>query len=488
MKRVFAAALMLLCLLTASCAAADITPPAPATAPEPSSTAVPSPSVSWVCTTPDAPWQTMDSLSLSPGKAAGVDIYIDTTLPLQEISGFGGAFNEQGWAALSVLSPTERDGVMKALFDPAEGARFNICRVPIGASDYALSRYTLNETPGDYAMEHFSIERDKEALIPYIKAAMAYQPSLMVWGSAWTPPTWMKTSNDFDGGMMKDDPQIYEAYALYLARFAEAYREQGIDIFAIAVQNEPGIERNYPTCLWSPEQYSLFITDYMGPLFDERKVGSSIMLGTHEDDNFAAFPMLLQNPDVSKYVSIVGYQWGGIRSVAPTRKLFPDKQIYQTETECGNFYWADGYNPDRPQNDWNYGVHTWNKVRDYFDSGVNAYMLWNMVLDEEGKSIDALSPWPQNAAVTVDKATGRVTYTPMFYAFKHFSYYVSPGARYLSTGGAENAAAFLNPDGSLVLELQNPDGAPVERSIKIDRQLLTVQLPAQSWSTFVLPG
>ena len=35
--------------------------------------------------------------------------------------------------------------------------------IPIGSSDYALSRYALDETPGDLAMEHFSIARDRMA-------------------------------------------------------------------------------------------------------------------------------------------------------------------------------------------------------------------------------------------------------------------------------------------------------------------------------------
>lgn len=188
-------------------------------------------------------------------------------------------------------------------------------------------------------MENFSIERDREYLIPYIKAALKYRPDLEIWGSAWTPPTWMKTSGTFDGGSMKDDPRIYEAYALYLARFVEEYRNEGIDIFAVAVQNEPFIERNYPTCLWTPQQFLTFIRDYMGPLFEERNVGAEIMLGTIQDDDYSAFPQtVLGDAKANSYVSLVGYQWSGLSSVAKTRNDYPDKKIMQTETECGNFY------------------------------------------------------------------------------------------------------------------------------------------------------
>ncbi len=443
--------------------------------------------VAWRCTTKESEWQDNGAVNLSFASSGNADINIDTSRLRQEVKGFGGAFNEKGWAALSALEPERRDACLKALFDPAEGAKFNICRVPIGASDYAISRYTLNDTKDDYGMNDFSIDRDRENLIPYIKAAMKFNPDLAVWGSAWTPPPWMKTNGSYDGGYMKDEANVYKAYALYLALFVESYQAEGINLYAVAVQNEPGIDRNYPSCMWEPEQYRTFIKDYMGPLFEERGVNASIMLGTMEDGDFRRFPALLADPDVNKYVSIVGFQWGGIGSVAMTREYYPDKLIYQTETECGNFYWKPGYDPDRPPNDWAYGVYTWNKIKDYFDEGVNAYLLWNMVLDEEGKSIDSQNPWPQNAAVTVDLSVKEAAYTPMFYAVKHFSYYVQPGARCIDTRDTQGALAFLNPDGSLVIELQNESSEQQTLTLDIDGGMLTVSLPGTSWNTFIVP-
>ncbi len=490
MKKVLTAIIVLSLIFTASCAGVDSggkkqpdATPASARAPIEKALDVP-----WKCTTQDAQWQDRDALRLEPGVSGDADIKIDTARLRQEVEGFGGAFNEQGWAAMSVLAEDERDDVMKALFDPEQGAKFNICRVPIGASDYAISRYSLNETEGDTQMNDFSIERDKEYLLPYIMAAMSHKPGLKVWGSCWTPPTWMKTNGDYDGGSMKADANIYKAYALYLARFVEEYQAEGINLFAVAVQNEPEIERHYPTCLWEPEQYSTFIKDHFGPLFEQRGVNAEIMLGTLQDADFRRFPMLLSDPDVNKYVSIVGYQWSGLDSVALTRENYPDKRIYQTETECGNFYWKPGYDPDRPQNDWSYGIYTWNKVKEYFDEGVNAYMLWNIVLDEEGKSIDSNSPWPQNAAVTVDKNTKEVTYTPMFFAFKHFSYFVEPGARYVDFGFKHDAIAFLNPGGSLIILLQNQVMEEKTLIIEVDGAAMTITLPGKSWSTLAVPS
>lgn len=447
-------------------------------------------SASWTVTTVDRPWRDAGAIALERARGEDFVIEIDRKATAQEIDGFGGAFNEKGWVALSVLSPEKRDEVLKAFFDPETGAKFNICRVPIGASDYAVDRYTLNEVPDDYEMRHFSIERDRLRLIPYIKAAMKFRPDLKIWGSVWTPPTWMKTNNAYDGGKMKDDAKVYDAFALYLARFLQEYQAEGIDAYAVAIQNEPTIERNYPSCLWTEQQFLTFIRDHLGPLFKSRGVRGEIWLGTIQDADYTKYPgTVLADKKANSYITTVGFQWEGYHSVAWTHQHYPDKRIMQTETECGNFYWKAGFDPDKPQNDWNYGVYTWKKVKDYFLQGVNSYMLWNMVLDQEGKSIDAVRPWPQNAAIIVDTRTGEAIYTPMYYAFKHFSYFVEPGARLLKLkkGVRLDAIAFRNPDGRVVLVLQNTAVAERPLRIKIGNKALTVALPPQSWSTLVLP-
>ncbi|NLD92886.1 MAG: hypothetical protein GX639_09485 [Fibrobacter sp.] len=68
------------------------------------------------------------------------DFTVTTSEKKQIISGFGGAFNEQGWEALGKLDESERQKVLTAIFSSSE-ANFSYGRIPIGASDYALERY-----------------------------------------------------------------------------------------------------------------------------------------------------------------------------------------------------------------------------------------------------------------------------------------------------------------------------------------------------------
>ena len=129
--------------------------------------------VNWISSTEKQPWRTKEAIKVIDADAAtAVDIEILTDKKQQTIDGWGGCFNELGWQALNLLPFKERDNVIKQLFDPNEGLKYNLCRMPIGANDYSFNWYSLNETDGDFVMKNFNIERDKTILIPYIKAAL----------------------------------------------------------------------------------------------------------------------------------------------------------------------------------------------------------------------------------------------------------------------------------------------------------------------------
>ncbi|MEI9952709.1 MAG: glycoside hydrolase family 30 beta sandwich domain-containing protein [Pseudomonadota bacterium] len=425
--------------------------------------------------------------SSNSGAPSGITLTVDLSQRRQAVTSFGGAFNEQGWQALAALNPVDREAALRALFDREIGLGFDYCRVPIGASDYAIDRYTLDESPADYQMAHFSIERDQQRLIPYLKAARRVRPDLKFWASAWTPPTWMKTPATFDGGAFKDDPAIYGAYALYLARFVESYAEQGLPISMVVPQNEPQTLTHYPSCDWTPAQYVKFLRDYAGPLFKQRGLNTQLFVGTI---NFESWDLssVLRAPGVAQYVSGVAIQWGGIAHAADIRASWPELPIMQSETECGNNPGEPGFNPDHAANDFSYAAHTWRKLRDFFRAGASSYMLWNMVLDEQGKNLDSPRPWPQNSAIVVDRRNKRVIYTPMFWATKHFSRLVARGGRLVRSDSAyEDQVVFLNPDGTVVVELSNTSNAIVSLNVAVDGYSRAITLPPRSFASLLLP-
>jgi glucosylceramidase len=428
---------------------------------------------------------------VADGDSTLPDITIYPEKSRQTIEGFGGCFNEKGWEVLSALSQDERLSVMRRIFDPIDGLGFSVCRVPIGANDYALDRYTLNENPLDYKMEHFSIERDRKGLIPFIKEAMAIQPKLRLWASAWTPPTWMKDNKAFDSGAFLDDPNIYRAYALYLLKFILAYRAEGLPVEAVAVQNEPGTLTNYPSCDWTPIQYLTFIRDYLGPLFQKEGIHDAIMLGTFNQPKLLGHALtVLLDPHARRFVSLGGLQWYSLSFMDQLKVIAPGLTVWQTETDCGNWFWLPNFDPDKPPNDFNYAGYTWEKIRDWLKAGAAVYELWNMVLEPLGKSIDAKSPWPQNSLITIDPIARMVRYTPLFGAIGSFSRFVPPGSRLVETEGVSAEAevvAFLNPLGGIVGVFYNRKEFPVSIKVQVRHTMYVVNMPPQSFATLVAP-
>jgi glucosylceramidase len=411
---------------------------------------------------------------------ANATVTVDASTTYQEWSGMGGTFNEAGWDALLVLGEAERQRAIRLLFDAAEGANFAWGRFPIGASDYAMDRYALSEQAGDYEMTAFSIERDKELLIPYIKAALAVKPNIRLWASPWSPPAWMKDNDDMNGGRIQNDPQVLDAYALYFAKFVQAYAAEGLDIEAIHPQNEPGYETNYPSCLWTPELLRDFVRDYLAPKLVDEGVEVDIWFGTMSAPEDAQHVTTAMGDMATRQlIKGIGAQWNLSASVGSWVSQY-GVPVMQTEHKCGNYRWETAtFNPDRPPNDLAYAEETWGLFKEWIGAGVNSYSAWNMVLDTIGMNLDA---WPQNALLTVDRNSGTLTATPAYYVFRHISYFVDPGAVRIGTQGGD-ALAFQNPDGSIITVVFNSGGQPATTSVAVGGTTVQFTVPGRGWAT-----
>ncbi len=423
-----------------------------------------------ITTTAALPWTEGDLLP--PSTQAEVTLSIGGVVShLQPWRGFGGCFNELGWSALTGLDEKQRCAVLNSLFAPS-GCYFTHCRLPIGASDYALEWYSHDEYADDLTMSKFSISRDEIYLIPYIKAAQAIQPNLEFFASPWSPPTWMKFPKAYSYGTLIQTPEILKAYALYFVKFIEAYAECGIKINQIHPHNEPRADQKFPSCLWTGPEMAHFIRDYLVPAFREHKIEAQAFLGTLNTDDFDGFffPALLEGRDS---IAGVGLQWAGKGMVQRIHRAFPSLPISQTENECG-----DG------KQTWDYAAYVFSLLQHYLMNGASSYIYWNMVLEPGGKSTWG---WDQNAMITIDKTTRSIVYTHEFYLMKHFAHFIRPGARLRETSGelASNAIVCENPDGQVIAVVHNPLSRPLHLKIGPFTSL-QAHLPAHSFSTLLL--
>lgn len=435
-----------------------------------------SPTVKWITTRPGA--ELRAAAPAAAGRAAANLVVSDRTDQIWR--GFGGCFNEMGWDVLSRIPAAGRETVMRDLFAPGRGLAFNYCRLPVGANDYALSWYSLDEAPGDLALRKFSIERDRRCLIPYIRSALRYQPGMTLFASPWSPPTWLKNPPVYNYGTMVWRKEYLRAYANYFLKFVRAYATEGVRIAQIHVQNEPMADQKFPSCLWSGAQLRDFIRDYLGPLFEREKAGTEVWLGTlnggglDPDNGYDRYAGLaLNDTRARRYISGVSYQWAGRTAVQKTHAAWPALPVIQSENECG-----DGTNT------WHYAYYIFDLVQHYIANGVAAYVYWNMVLPPGGASTWG---WKQNAIITVDPETGRATRNPEYYVMRHFAGFIRPGARRVALEGEWSANGVCFRQGrETVLVIKNglPHAATVVAESGSAR--VRLRLPAGSINTVVI--
>ena len=390
----------------------------------------------------------------------------------ESFKGFGACFNELSWIALQATDAASREAMIEKVFSPV-GLDLHYNRLPIGASDFAESWYSHNETEGDFSMEHFSIERDHRHLLPYLQSARAvHGRDFQLFASPWSPPIWLKDHKAHNFGKLIWEPRYRKAHALYLAKFVEAYRDLGIKVASVHVQNEPDSDQKFPSCCWTGERLRDFIRDDLGPIFEERGLDSEVWLGTIERGSFNDWvaPTML-DPDARATIGGIGFQWAGKNGIQRARQAAPDVPLIMTENECG-----DGLNT------WDYAHYVFDLAKHYLSNGVEAYVYWNVVLEKGGISTWG---WQQNSMFCVDRETGELCENPEYQLMRHLAQFVRQGASVLETTGrwAANTIIFRNADGSDVAIIQNPLNTEAEVRVDIGNAIWAVALPPKSFAT-----
>lgn len=408
---------------------------------------------------------------------SGEKLIIYPNLEFQEISGVGGAFNEIGGLALISLPEKSRNDLMSNLFGK-DKANFSFCRTAIGASDFGADAYSYSEQPDDYEMKHFSIEREKKSVIPYIQLALKYNPDLDLFASPWSPPGWMKYSGLMDQGKsdpsknrLKDDPKIYKAYATYFSKYVEAYKNEGIEVDKILIQNETDIATKYPSSIMPPEQIYKFISSYLRPEFEKEEIKTEIWAGT-----FRTHGVLdaLEFAGEEKYLNSVdgiGIQYTSARYINDLNMLANDKPKMHTEGVCYN-----------GKNSVEQAFKRLGEVASYINYGIPNYCYWNMILDETGNSGWG---WKQNSLINIDRETQTVTYNPDYSVIALLSRYMQPGAKRIASY-SKGTLISIKRDSTILLFVQNESNDDKNYScIENGETVTTATIPAKSVAVII---
>ena len=416
---------------------------------------------------------------LSDGKATGdFIITIDPATRYQTIEGIGYSLEESTVYNLMQMSAPVRQQLLKEILDPVEGIGLNMMRICIGASDFTGREfYTYSDPPvgqSDPELEYFSIQKDIDyQIIEVIKTAQAINPALRLVATPWSPPAWMKTSGSLVGGSLK--PEYQEVYARYLAQATAAYREQGIPIWAITLQNEPlYVPPDYPGCNMDADQARI-MAKLVGSAFQQMNIETKIMVYDHNyDEAFNYADEIFQDGEAYDLVhgtAVHGYS-GGIENLDRLQQEYPDKGIYFTEKA----YWRTS------------GMR---EIAEIFQHWSRTYLGWVTMLDSE------LQPeqWTGTPGPTmiIQNAEQRDEYRlmPTFYMLGQFSKFVEQGAYRIASAKSKGdqeltEVAFLNPDGSIVLVLINESEEEKTLQVEIGDYHFEASVPAKTVATFRL--
>lgn len=402
----------------------------------------------------------------------------------QTVMGFGGAFTEAAAYTLSRISPQKREEVIRKYFDPQEGLGYTLGRVHIHSCDFALENYTYIED-GDVELKTFDISRDHKWVIPFVRdAAKVAGENITMLASPWSPPAWMKTNGDMNhGGQLK--PEYREVWALYYTKFIKAYREAGIPIWGITVQNEPAAVQTWDSCIYSGEEERDFVRDYLGPVMHREGLSDvHILIWDHNRDIMVErASAVLSDPEAAKYVWGTGFHWyvsEAFENVGKVHELFPDKHLLFTEgcqeggVKLGEWFTGERYgrNIIGDLNHWNEG-----------------FLDWNLVLDETGgpNHVGNLC----DAPIIADTTTDTLHYNSSYYYIGHFSKYIKPGATRIGLEAQAPdllATAFRNPDGSITVVVQNESDVAQPLALELGGEAASETLPAHSIATYIIQG
>ena len=423
------------------------------------------------------------TFTLGSPNAVFPTIDVDEGQQFQQMEGFGAAVTDSSaWLMYTQMSTSQRNDLMKRLFDPVNGIGINFVRVPMGASDFSVNGpYSYDDLPpgqSDPTLAKFSIKHDMAYILPLLKQALALNPSLKLVASPWSPPAWMKTNgsmlgtfNGESGTLISSD---YGPLAQYFVKFIQAYQAQGVPIYALTPQNEPDFAPDsYPGMLFPAGDESNFIKTYLSPALKQVGLHTRIIPYDHNWDNPDYAKTLLGDPATNQ--DIAGIAWhcyvGSPTAMSAIHALYPTKDVYETECATGA-----AVTPISTDDLLIQSVQNWAK----------AVELWNIALEanhgpHNGGCPDCLG------VVTVDPGTGNVVYSNDYYLIGHFSKFVVPGAYHIGGGalGTLSDVAFKNPDGSKVVVVYNDDFLSRTFNVRWNgSQFFSYTLPAGATVTF----
>ena len=432
-----------------------------------------------------------DTLVFQPGAATSegeVYVFVDPRRRFQTMIGIGGALTDAAAETFAKLPAERQTQVLDAYYSPDRGIGYTLGRTNINSCDFSSASYTY-VTEGDKDLTSFNIAPDLKFKIPLIKRAMAASGNrLKLFASPWSPPAYMKDNNDMlHGGKLRAEYRA--AWALYYTKFIKTYRQAGVPVWGITIQNEPMARQTWESCIYQAEEERDFLRDHLGPTMSKEGLRDvNIIVWDHNRDLMVQRALaIFGDSAAARYAWGIGFHWyedwsGGTQmydNVALVSRMFPGKHIIFTEGTPANF-------DSTAYGRWSLGEAYGRSMIHDFNTGAEGWTDWNILLDEKGG--------PNHvgnycfAPIHADTRTGQLIYTNSYYYIGHFSKFIRPGARRVAVAPSRSmllATGFVNPDGKVAIVVMNHTATAGQYHVRVGTADVTVKSPAHSIQTIV---
>lgn len=432
---------------------------------------------------------------LSVGSGAAVTL--DQTVTAQSVAGFGAALTHSSASLLAALPAAERTRVLRALFDPEGPTRLSVVRIPLGSSDFTTgAHFTYDDVARggtDWGLRRFSTARDDRSLRPVLREIRAINPGVVLMASPWSAPAWLKDSRSLFGGRLGADPRTVPTYATYLARALREYRDAGIPIDILTLQNEPQTRwpADYPR-MEMPVAQQVALAQALALAMRSAGVSAQVLAFDH---NWAQHPADAAavptgaDPEDDYPLRVLGSAAGGLfQGVAfhcyhgaaaaqeVVHEAFPSAGIWMTE--CSGTRSGEGGSTTFPDTLY---WHSRNLLIPSLRHWAAGVLTWNLALDPSGGphrgGCSTCTP------VVTLAADGTTTYEADRYVLAHAARFLPRGS--VRIGSAVDDAqfeqvAFRTPDGSLVVLLHHAGWT--SRSVTLWAAGQSYQVPVAPWS------
>jgi glucuronoarabinoxylan endo-1,4-beta-xylanase len=327
----------------------------------------------------------------------------------QTIDGFGGSSAD----FLSSLTPAQAD----FFFTPA-GIGLSILRTQIipdlATCDAEFRKGGCSQSNGQILSGELET------------AKLAVARGAIVFATPWSPPGAYKSNGSFkNGGSLL--PSHYSDWAKDIATYVTMMATNDVPLYAVSVQNEPDLSRNYGSCQYTARQIHDFVPYLDTALHSAGAAATKIMIAEQSSWSLDLSSAAMADPNVASQIGILAAH-GYAGRIQPYRT--GSARLWQTEDSSQSPVY-DGSMAD--------GLSWAVKIHNYLDvANVNAWLWWFLTdMPNQGEGTD-------NAALTDIKGH----FPKRAYITGQWSKFVRPGWSRIEVGyhfGPSLITAFKAP-------------------------------------------